>query len=79
MGANVSTQVATVTHSLENAQKTDCKNEAQIDQSIGNISVSLIGAKCGNIEFSNQAKINQTCDLSGAASALAQAASTEVR
>ncbi len=74
MGANVSTQVATATTTLTNVQKVGCKNDAQIDQSIGNINVNLVGAKCGNIEFTNQANINQICDLSGSAQALANSA-----
>lgn len=74
MGANVSTQVATVTSTLQNVQNQSCQNESAIDQSIGNINVDLIGANCGTISFTNSANVNQVCDLSGTASALAQAA-----
>jgi hypothetical protein len=74
MGANVSTQISTVTTTLNNAQKNNCRNESSIDQSIGNINVNLVGANCGTIEFSNQATVSQMCDLSGAAKSLAEAA-----
>ncbi len=74
MGANVSTQVATVSTTLQNVQQTNCKNDSEIDQSIGNIEVNLVGSKCGDISFTNTATVSQMCDLSGTASALAQAA-----
>jgi hypothetical protein len=74
MGANVSTQIAKATTELANVQSNNCQNDSQIDQSIGNINVNLVGASCGNIEFSNTAVVNQMCDLSGAAKALAEAA-----
>lgn len=74
MGANVSTQIARATTELSNVQKNECKNQSQIEQTIGNINVNLVGASCGNIEFTNTATVNQMCDLSGAAKALAEAA-----
>lgn len=74
MGANVSTQISSATTAMQNVQKTKCQNDSNIDQSIGNINISLVGANCGNIEISNTANVSQTCDLGATASALAQAA-----
>jgi len=74
MGANVSTQIATATTAISNTQNNNCQNDSEIDQSIGTINVNLVGSHCGDIEVTNTAVVSQKCDLSGTASALAQAA-----
>lgn len=73
MGANVSTQIAKATSVLENVQENTCENASQIFQNISGLNITLRGSSCP-LEITNEAKVEQICDLSATSSALAEAA-----
>lgn len=75
MGANVSTSVASATSIIKNTQSASCTNASSIIQGIKGLDIQIEGASCGDITVRNTATVQQTCDLSAMASALAEAAS----
>jgi len=77
MGANISTTVDKALSTIENVSKTSCSMNQAVDQSISGISVFMEESQCGDISFTQKAKIIGVCDMGAMAAALAEA-STEL-
>ena len=73
MGANVSTSISRALSVIENTAATSCEQQADIDQTITGLDITLEGADCGNLSVINRAKASSNCDLNAMANALAEA------
>lgn len=73
MGANVSSETTNMNRELTNSLKQSCKNISNVEQKISGNRIILSGtAKCGNIVFKNDAKIESTCDIAASSEILAK-------